>query len=379
MKKFILLVLLIISFNNAKSVELSDSLHVSLLTVSPGSELYSVFGHTAVRITDLKNGFDIVFNYGTFDFQTSNFYLKFALGGLDYMISVETYEHFVSFYIEENRTVIEQNLNFNKNQRLKLAQLLIVNNEPQNRFYRYKFFTDNCSTRIRDIITEASGDVSVLAKPAIDSEQTFHKLYTSYLGEMPWAKFGIGLVLGSLTDKKAGYDALFLPDNLMKAVDKARLDGKPLVENNHVTFQAKPSVAESFVFSPIMMAVFVLLTAIFIQILPNLTIIYDRVFFFIFGFLGVFVATLSILSHHAELHYNFVLLFILPTHILIPFFIKNVKFMKYYAGITMFVAIVSFIAIKWIPQTFNAAFILLALAVIIRLYFNFISIIKART
>jgi hypothetical protein len=378
MKKLLISVLLVITSLNGFSTAYSDSLRVSLLTISPGSELYSVFGHTAVRIKDLKGDADYVFNYGTFNFNTPNFYLKFALGGLDYMVSVETFDHFYEFYVEENRTVIEQILNINKEQKLKLAELLITNYQPENRFYRYKFFTDNCSTRIRDIIASATGDSDVLLRPAIDSRVTFHKLYTTALVDMPWSKFGISLLLGSLTNEEAGYNALFLPDNLMKAVDKATLNGKQLVENNTVIFEAKPVDKESMIFSPILLAIIILICSILIQIFPNMVVAFDRVFFAIFGLLGLFVATLSIFSHHAELQSNFVLLFLLPTHILIPFLLKKKNFMKYYFASALIVSGLSFLLLSWIPQTFNSAFIIIAVAILIRLLMNFRAIIKAR-
>lgn len=93
---FFLLIVYIIS-----AAEFSDSLRASVLTISPGTELYSTFGHTAIRIKDLRNKNDYVFNYGTFDFETPNFYVKFALGKLDYMLSVESFNDFMAFYKEE--------------------------------------------------------------------------------------------------------------------------------------------------------------------------------------------------------------------------------------------------------------------------------------
>jgi len=371
MKKLTLVLLISIFSITAKPISLSDSLRVSLLTVSAGQELYSVFGHTAIRITDLKNGYDIAFNYGTFDFSTPNFYLKFALGGLDYMVSVETYQGFVEFYQEENRTVIEQELNFNKEQRLKLASLLIYNYLPENRFYRYKFFTDNCSTRIRDILAKASGDSLLLVRPAIDANVTFHKLYTSRLQTMLWARFGIGLVLGSLTNKQAGYDALFLPDNLMKAVDIATIENKPLTLAKKSIFIATPTPKEHIFFTPVVLAIIILVLSILIQFNHNWIGVYDKAFFAIMGLLGIFISTLSILSHHAELHYNFVILFLLPTNIILSFLSTTSNIRKYYIIIAFLLSLIGFIFLHFIPQTFNFAFLLIAFSVALRLFFNF--------
>ena len=371
MKKLALLLLISIFSITAKPIALSDSLRVSLLTVSAGEELYSVFGHTAIRITDLKNGYDIAFNYGTFDFSTPNFYLKFALGGLDYMISVENYQGFVDFYKQENRTVIEQELNFDKEQRLKLASLLINNYLPENRFYRYKFFTDNCSTRIRDILSTASGDSLLLVRPEIDANVTYHKLYTSRLSSMPWAKFGIGFLLGSLTNQESKNNALFLPDNLMKAVDIATLNNKPLAVSKRLIFVATPPAKEHTLFTPTVLAIIILSLSVLIQFKLAWIITYDKVFFAIMGFFGIFVSILSVFSQHAELHYNYVILFLLPTNIILSFLPTTSLVRKYYIIIAFILSFIGLVSLRLIPQTFNFAFLLIAFSVALRLFFNF--------
>ncbi|MGB5383353.1 MAG: DUF4105 domain-containing protein, partial [Lutimonas sp.] len=63
---------------------LSDEAEISVITCGPGSELYSTFGHSAFRILDPKRNLDKVYNYGTFNFETPNFYAKFVRGKLLY-------------------------------------------------------------------------------------------------------------------------------------------------------------------------------------------------------------------------------------------------------------------------------------------------------
>ncbi|MCR9083074.1 MAG: DUF4105 domain-containing protein, partial [Cyclobacteriaceae bacterium] len=123
---------------------------ISLLTCDPGDELYMAFGHSAIRVLDNIKGTDYVFNYGTFNFNTPNFYGKFAGGRLDYMLSVSTYADFVSTYTREQRSIREQVLDLSLEQEKYMVEFLQVNYLPERRYYRYDFFFDNCATRIRD-------------------------------------------------------------------------------------------------------------------------------------------------------------------------------------------------------------------------------------
>ena len=351
-------------------MELSDSLQVSVLTMSPGTELYSTFGHTAFRIKDLHNGYDIVFNYGTFDFNTKYFYFLFALGKLDYMLSVESFESFADEAREENRSLREQVLNFNKKQKMQLVDFLVQNYRPEKRFYRYKFFTDNCSTRIRDVIALIADDSLILERPKVKYYVTFQKLYTNKLEQMPWCKFGIGFLLGSLTQKQAGYDALFLPDNLEEAIGKAKIAGSPLDSKDNEIYKAKENEKDSFWLSPVLMSLMVLLLAISIQFKNNWTLVFDKIFFSLFGLFGLFITIVCIMSLHAELHKNFVILFLLPSHIILPF-LKKSGFKKNYCLVTLLILVVSLLCIPVIPQSFSLSFILLSLALALRLFFNF--------
>lgn len=371
MKNIFLIILFLGIFQiNGNSIELSDSLQVSILTEAPGTELYSVFGHTGIRIKDLAKGYDIVFNYGMFDFNTSFFYFKFALGRLDYTLAVESFDGFVAEAKDENRQLTEQILNLTKRQKLDLTAFLIKNYEPQNRYYRYKFFTNNCSTRVRDAIVDATDDPYLLKKSEVCSQITFQKLYTDKLESMPWCKFGIGFLLGKLTQKKAGYDAMFLPEILQKSIAKAQLNGHPLVSSENIIVNPTLNEDKQFWFSPFLLSLIMLVLAISAQIFPKCTKIFDITFFLLFGLFGMFITFLSIVSKHAELHYNFVILFILPTNIIIPF-IRNSLVKKYFCLSSLLIVIFSLILIPLIPQTFSIEFIILALAIAIRLYFNF--------
>ena len=133
----------------------SDSIRLSLLTCAPGQEIYSLFGHTAIRYENFTQHIDAVFNYGIFSFNTPNFILRFTLGETDYQLGVSSYEQFAAEYNYYGRSVWQQTLNLNIEEKKRLIELLETNYRPENRVYRYNFFYDNCATRPRDQIEKA--------------------------------------------------------------------------------------------------------------------------------------------------------------------------------------------------------------------------------
>lgn len=202
----------------------NNDVNVSLLTCSAGSELYSAYGHSAVRVKDPKLGLDIVFNYGTFDFGTPFFYLKFLNGTLDYMLSTADFSRFIRSYSREGRGVVEKELILSSEQKAEIERLLIENMRPENRFYRYDFFFDNCATRIRDIVFKVANVDDAKLKATTDDDLTFRDCIHEKVGPNDWSGFGIDIILGVRADKKASaYDKAFLPDYLDTLFGDAQL------------------------------------------------------------------------------------------------------------------------------------------------------------
>jgi hypothetical protein len=372
MRKLILLLLIPIFTLGTKANIISDSLRISLLTVAPGSELYSTFGHSAIRVVDLKNGYDIVFNYGTFDFSTDGFYFKFALGSLDYQLAIEQFESFMESNRAEKRSVVEQELNLSNDKKFYLVSLLLTNYKPENRSYRYKFFTDNCATRIRDVFVISLSDYELFVRNRNAlADRSFRELFTSYLGNMPWARFGIELVLGKMTDKKAGYDAMFLPDVLHSAFANAYVEGRKLVLSEKVIYKGELQENKTSWFSPLVLSILILVIVLLIQLFQNIVPTFDRIYFFVFGFLGLFILSLSVFSHHNELHWNFVTFLLLPTNMLLTF-AKGLKLRKIYSVIAFSITVFIIALSPFLPQSFNMAVFLLGVATAIRLFFNFV-------
>jgi hypothetical protein len=185
MRGFIALVFILCS-TNLFAVSLSDSSRISLLTCAPGEELYSCFGHSGIRVTDYSQGFDVVFNYGTFDFGAPNFYLNFLKGHMIYMEGVDNFKDFHDQYIYEQRSIYEQEINLNAEERVKIFDFLVNNARPENRDYRYDFLYDNCATRIREVFEKnLSGKVKFDYSSFAD-KKSFRTLINDYSENQPW-------------------------------------------------------------------------------------------------------------------------------------------------------------------------------------------------
>src|SRR5438552_15290709 len=105
---FLQLIFIFLSNLSIAQADNSCRLQISVLTCSPGDELYSLFGHSALRIYDSANRTDIIYNWGTFNFDEPNFYIKFMRGKLLYFVSPDTLPDFLYVYQYEGSSVIEQ-------------------------------------------------------------------------------------------------------------------------------------------------------------------------------------------------------------------------------------------------------------------------------
>ncbi len=207
-------------------------IRATLLTCSPGPDLYSVFGHTAIRLQFVNRGVpvDKVYNYGTFEFD-EDFYAKFTRGKLDYMLSRADFANFMAEYEQSGRGVVEQDLNLTASEAAALLERLENNLLPENRYYRYDFFYDNCATRVRDMIaaTCAQSGADVVFTHVPKDNYTFRQAIQRYLDYMPWSDLGIDIALGTPCDRvmQPGQD-MFLPDSLYMEFRFALREGTEL-------------------------------------------------------------------------------------------------------------------------------------------------------
>jgi hypothetical protein len=343
-------------------------MQISLLTCSPGAELYSTFGHTAIRAKDAATGMDVVFNYGTFDdSDPTKFYWDFTRGLMLYTVSAYPFSDFVEEYASEQRGVIEQVLQLSCAEKNKLFNALRDNVQEQNRHYYYYFHQDNCTTRARDMIVNNTGQPVVFKNILPAKIPSFRNLLHYYLdkGHQPWSKFGIDILLGANLDKKVNNQtAMFLPDYLMKGFDSASTANKPLVGRTQTVLAIPPQPEEAGSwFTPFVLfaALFIFITALSIlkaNSSSTLLRIFDISFFLLLGILGVLLATLWLIRVDTVCRNNWNLLWALPTHLPIVFLMhRGKKWVKTYFRAVCVLTVL--LGGTWfvLPQALNPAII----------------------
>ena len=218
-----------------------DSLQISLLTCGPGKEVYSLYGHTAIRFHDVRNQQDLVINYGMFSFAQKNFILRFIFGLTDYEMGIIPFDSFMEEYKREHRWVIEQVLNLSPADKRSIAMAIDANYLPENRVYRYNYFYDNCTTRARDLLAN-NIQGTVVYKSTPNTQTTFRSEIHQWNRQQLWARFGNDLLLGIGADQNLTPEAQqFLPDSLRKDFQTAIIryqNGKerPLVAATHALY-----------------------------------------------------------------------------------------------------------------------------------------------
>lgn len=358
---------------------------ISLLTCDPGKELYSSFGHSAIRMREIGGSQDLVFNFGTFNFQTPNFYGKFATGKLDYMLSVSTYADFIREYDYFKRDVREQILDLNEQQRDFLVQHLNAQYDPARRYYRYEFFYNNCATKIRDAFEISLGKQLVWNDSSSMEEKTFRNLIDEYVYPLPWADLGIDLALGSVIDRVAtDRESQFLPDYMEAAFAKATIVGdgptRPLVKESRVILEYPK---EEFNMNPINPYIIFWGVAILFTVVTflgykkkRLFLGFDVALFSILGVLGLVVTFLWFFTDHTATKWNWNILWVFPGHLALVWGLWKKELQPWVRKYLLFALIMADAAVVfWILgwQSFHPSLIPILLVIILRtnyLYYN---------
>lgn len=365
MRRLFVISVLLVSLSLGVRANIDTEPKISLLTCTAGDELYSQFWHSALRVNYPSRNSDIVFNFGTFDFSTPNFYYKFIKGELEYILALSNTSQFVYEYEYYGREVYEQELNLTSEQKEKIMERLEYYYRPENRSYLYSFLYKNCTTVLRDIIlevVETDGDIL---------ERTIDKTDRDLLDENTngWVKFGINLILGSSLDRDIDfYQGMFLPKNLMLGLNQLTVSGKPLVTKERLISKPVSAIPERSIFSKLVSptVIFALLFLIGIIFLlkkyKKAWKIYSKIMFWLCGLAGIVLLGCILITEHVELYNNYNLLLFNPLWILLALIPqKNVKF-KRVVGIVMAILILV-IAIVWIfgVQKAEPGFVILAL------------------
>jgi len=363
-------------FNFAFSQDPCD-LRISLLTCSPGEELYSTFGHTALRVQDAAKGTDYIFNYGTFEF-TPDFYSKFIRGKLLYSLSVQDFNDFVYEYRMQSRSIQEQVLQLSCGEKQKLYSALQVNAQEQNRYYRYDFLFDNCTTRAGDIVAHNTDSPVVFKNILPKNHPTFRNLIHSYLnaGHQYWSKLGIDILLGAKLDRKVtNHEAMFLPDYLLKGFDSASISGHPLVTPPQTILQMPSPLKDKSFFTPAI--VFSLLLVIIVGVsfvkshwARTVISVFDFLFFFVLGLAGLLLLFMWFGTDHKVCQNNYNLLWALPTNVVMAFFVHSKRsWVKKYFAFVFWLSFVLLLTWFFMPQQMNNALLPIIVLIIYRSWY----------
>jgi hypothetical protein len=361
---------------------LSDSAKVSLLTNAPWDEaVYSLFGHTSVRVSDPMQNIDYAFNFGLFNISKSNFILLFMKGETDYMVAPIPYNSYYQEYKERGVGVVEQIFNLSQKEKQDIYDALLTNCLPENRVYRYNYFYDNCTTRPRDIFEKyINGKINYTPT---DKKQTYRDLVVECTKSKQWFRFGINLVIGADADKViTDRQKYFLPQYLMNAYEGATVTGDSIPRNillsTTTLLEAKP-FEKDFPVTPLYAGIILLVASIIVSYLTykkQRTVpgkLFDTVLFLIAGIAGCIIFFLMFFSVHPCTNPNWNIIWLNPLQLIVAllFFVKSLSKCIYYYHFINFVALLAFL-LAWnlIPQQLEMTFIPFILSLGLRSFMN---------
>ena len=319
LKKTLFITLLISSITNcfSQNIKLSEKASVSIITCDTGNESYSLFGHTAIRIKDVTNNFDAVYNYGAFDFSTPNFVPKFTKGDLQYFAVANTFSDFMSQYTYEKRSVFEQELILPLSYKQKLYDNLTHALASSESYYTYKFIDKNCTSMVVEILNKTLGSNVIVKK--VDTDKTYRSILYPYFDNSFYEKLGTSIIFGKKVDEKGS--RIFLPLELQKSLKLISFQQHLLSKESIILLDFKKETSNSifdnfYTFS-------ILLGLIIIMNKKGL----DLFYFSIMGVLGLFFAFIGFYSLHKELGFNYNILLFNPALLVLFYFIlkKNNK------------------------------------------------------
>lgn len=379
MRKLLFSILVLSGFlAQAAQDTLSKSAVISVITMGPSQEqLYTAFGHSAVRVFDPEQGLDFAFNWGVFDFDQPNFYLNFARGRNMYMLGIYPYGLFRDHYISRNSYVHEQKLNLTRHQKQRLYDYLVWNSREENRSYPYDYFYDNCATRVRDVMVKVFGDSINYDISYIGTDYTIRDLTDIYLRHQPWGDLGIDICLGLPMDKQAApLEYMFLPDYVEFSFDRATINGKRLVEKRIDVYESQEEEHSRSLFHPLNVFVLFLLIAIALSVWDvnrkKLSTWFDAIIFGTTGAVGLLLLLLWVATDHKAAANNFNLLWALPTNLIAAIaFYKNPTWLKKYFLVVTIIVAATLALWAVLPQDLNDYLIPVVIAIGLRAFVQY--------
>ncbi|MDR2224303.1 MAG: DUF4105 domain-containing protein [Flavobacteriaceae bacterium] len=359
----------ILSYGQMNERTLSDQAIVSVITCGTGDQLYSLFGHTAIRIYDPIERIDRVYNYGMFDFRAPNFYGKFVKGDLLYFATYDSYRDFVMNYMYDDRAVYEQVLNLTQQQKQKVFDELSTSLLEENKYYVYKFIDQNCTTKVVDILNK------VIPTPVkVDVEgntTTYRTILNSYLKSRYFEMLGINLIFGSKVNKES--NLLFLPDKFMLGLAETKINNQPLVSETIDVFV--PQNNKQGIWWDTMW--FASVIALFFAVAVVNSFV-RKTFLFLLGLLGLFFFGVAFYSLHSELLWNNSILLCSPLFLLLPFVKKEYTWRGKY-NLAVIVSVLAFTVVNIVSQKLFVSLPLVLLTYFaVALEFQLINIVRVK-
>lgn len=377
LRRIILFVSLLSTLFLAKARQL-DSIRASLITCSPGQEVYALYGHTALRIQNLTTGDDLVFNYGIFSFKQPHFIWRFVRGQCDYMVVPIPWEYFTREYKERGSSIIAQVLNLTQDEVNRLYLNLVEDCKPENRQYRYNFLYNNCTTKVRDAI-ERCVDGHVVYPDSIPL-YTHRQMLHQYTRLHPWAQEGNDILLGAAVDTVVGVrSAQFAPEYMLRYAENAYIyaennDKRPLVLEREILLQERHREVEpEFPLSPLqamlVLVAFAVLVVLVERWLNRQCWLWDAVLLLGQGLAGLLLLFMCFFSEHPAVDRNWQIWVLNPIALVaLPVVVKAAyKRKKTLWHAVFFVILSTFLVFSpWMPQEFGKLVVPLALTLLTR-------------
>ena len=300
-----------------QAITLSEKTRASVITCDTGNESYSLFGHTAIRITDSENNLDVVYNYGAFDFRTPNFVAKFAKGDLQYFAVANTFSDFMSQYTYEQRSVFEQELLIPLAYKQKLFDNLTAVLSSNESYYTYKFIDKNCTSMVVDILNKTLESKIITKK--LGTDKTYRSILFPYFDNFFYEQLGTSIIFGTKVDEYSNH--IFLPFELHKSLQQTQFQNQLLCKESKTLLEFKKQTPNSWWNN-------IYTYLIFLGLILVLNQKYLDIFYLlIMGLLGIFFATVGFYSFHQELANNYNVLLFNPTLLVLLYFmvVKNKK------------------------------------------------------
>ena len=376
MKRIFLIcfIISIVSFPKVLSQSSNDTI-AYLITCGPGTETYSIYGHSALRIAIPGKHSDIIYNWGVFDYRTKCFAWKFAKGRLDYMLDTEITKGFLQSYFFEQRYVYSQRINIDSKELRKLTELINENLRTENIQYRYDFFYDDCSTRIRDLLEKSIGEKLKYPPPEQGRVPTFREMVAKYQSPYPWLKFGVDLLMGSTSDKKAHFrDQMFLPIDMRNGLSKTvvhRADKRiPLLQNPEIILDFNnPQIKQSFFTSPTFVFTILIIGVLILGALTKsrkAIRIIDIIIYSVFSVLALLMIFFNFFTDHLQMKWNLNIIWLNPFILVCLLMLILNKAGEIWFRIVFYIS-AAFLVIHFVlPQEFNIGFLLLDIIILIR-------------